>query len=113
MRFIQHVVELIKHLKAGAEVRSTESLTEYAKPEPPAAEVEDTEGVIEWVKFPPNLIIYTAGVIEVAWPMPGPPEPPEPPGEPSPGGNDCMLILDLSTARETLPDYDPATVPDY
>jgi hypothetical protein len=109
MRFIQHVLELISHLKAGSEVRATQNAIEYGRPAPAAATIRDTQNAIEWVKYPPNEIWYTQGVIEVAWPMPGP----NGNGGEERGGNDRMLILDLSAAREALPDYEPAAIPDY
>ena len=112
MRLFQNILEILSHLKTGGELRYTQGGIEYSRPNPPAADIRLTQGVIETAKHPLVDVWYTQGVIEVAWPFPGPPPPPPPPPV-EVGNNNAMLIFDLSAARDTMPDYEPATVPDY
>lgn len=103
MKLFQNILELLSHLKTGGGIRKTQGAIEYLRPNPPAAEIRETQHAVEWLKHPAVDVWETQGVIEVFWPFPGPPPPPPPP--PLRGGNNEMLILDLSDARETMPDY--------
>jgi len=96
-----------------ADAKYTQGVIEWGQPAGPA-DVKLTQGAIEIGIFEANFLIGTQFCIEVGFPGPSYVPPTEPEyGPGSEGQNDALLILDLSGARDTVPDYEPADFPDY
>jgi len=115
MRYTQGTIERLTHGKDAGGVRCTQNALEIAYLNPPAEDVRATQGVIEILEHSPLRVIVTQMCIEVAWPRGAeipPEEPPESPWERY-GVNNAMLLVDLSEAGGTLPDYGPGRLPEY
>ena len=76
MKNTQSIVEVVNHGETIGEVRNTQNVIEPADIQPAAGFVRDTQGAIEHGVHYVLEVLYTAGVIEVAWPTRAPVIPP-------------------------------------